>query len=349
MRIAVDAMGGDHAPRVVVEGAVQAANRFTDADIILVGDTSQVQACLREFPDTTGRIHIEHADSVVSMSDSPVEALRKKGNTSIGRCAELAKAGQADAILSAGNTGAAVAAATLAMRTLEGIRKPGIAAPFPTMAGTECVVIDVGANIKPKPEHLLDYGLMAAEYVAVITGKSNPSVGLMNVGAEDAKGNELVKQTYALFKASHLNFAGNVEGRDIFRGGVDAVVCDGFVGNVLLKVAEGVAEAVMGTIRSAIDEKLIYKLGAALCKPALKKVHRELNSSAYGGAQLLGVNGICIIAHGSSDAEAIRNAIRVATKLARNHVNDRIVETVRRVKSELKTPAVTTQTDGTGS
>ncbi len=332
MRIAVDAMGGDRAPRVVVKGTVQAARAFPDAEMILVGHERQIRELMQEFPDTTGRVRIEHADAVVAMGDSPVEALRKKGNTSIGRCAELARAGEADAIVSAGNTGAAVAAAALAMGTLEGIRKPGIAAPFPTLSGGECVVIDVGANIKPKPEHLLDYGIMAAEYVTAIVGKPNPRIGLMNVGSEDAKGNELVKETRSLFLASPLNFAGNVEGRDIFRGHVDAVVCDGFVGNVLLKVAEGVADAVMGSIRKALLEKLIYRVGAALCRPALRRVRRELNSSAYGGAQLLGVNGICIISHGNSGSIAIFNAIRVAVELSSKHVNDRIVEAVRRIK-----------------
>ena len=335
MRIAVDAMGGDHAPRVVVEGAVRAAREFANDEIILVGHRQQIEEHLRRAPDKTGRIRIEHAESMVAMGESPVVALRRKGDTSIGRCADLAKTGEADAILSAGNTGAAVAAATLAMGTLEGIRKPGIAAPFPTMDGGRCFVIDVGANVKPKPEHLLDYGIMAAEYVRALLGKPNPSIGLMNIGAEVVKGNELAKQTHALFSASHLNFAGNVEGRDIFSGAVDAVVCDGFVGNVLLKVAEGVAEAVMGIVRNALTEKLAYKIGATLCAPAFRKLRRELNSSAYGGAHLLGVNGICVISHGSSDAEAIFNAIRVAVSLSHEHVNDRIAEAARRVKSEL--------------
>ncbi len=331
MRIAVDAMGGDYAPRVVVEGAVRAV-ADVPADIILVGDTAQIKELLREFPDKTGRVTIEHADSVVAMADSPVEALRKKGNTSIGRCAELARAGEVDAIVSAGNTGAAVAAATLAMRMLEGIRKPGITAALPTVGGGECVIIDLGANIKPKPEHLLDYGLMVREYCSAILGKPDPSIGLLNVGAEDAKGNELVKETHALFKASDINFAGNVEGRDVFQGNVDAVVCDGFVGNVLLKAAEGTAEAVIGTIRAALSERLLYRVGAWLCKPAFRKVRRELDSSAYGGALLLGIDGICIISHGSADAEAISNAVRVAVRLSHQHMNDRIVDAARKIK-----------------
>lgn len=338
MRIAVDAMGGDNAPRVVVEGAVRAATQ-TSADIILVGDTPQIEGLLGEFPDKSGRVTIEHAEGVVSMSDSPVEALRRKGDTSIGRCADLARAGEVNAIVSAGNTGAAVAAATLAMRMLEGIRKPGITAALPTMGASECVVIDLGANIKPKPEHLLGYGLMVREYCAAIMGKPNPTIGLLNVGAEDAKGNELVKETHALFKASDLNFAGNVEGRDIFTGNVDAVVCDGFVGNVVLKTAEGVAEAVLSTIRTALAEKVIYRIGAGLCKPAFRQVRRGLDSSAYGGALLLGIDGICIISHGSADAEAIFNAIRVATELSNQHVNDRIVEAVRKTRHAAETVA----------
>ena len=339
MRIAVDAMGGDNAPRVVVEGAVRAATD-TSADIILVGDTPQIEDLLREFPDKSGRVSIEHADGVVSMADSPVEALRRKGNTSIGRCADLARAGEVNAIVSAGNTGAAVAAATLAMRMLEGIRKPGITAALPTIGAGECVVIDLGANIKPKPEHLLGYGLMVREYCIAIMGKPDPTIGLLNVGAEDAKGNELVKETHALFKASDLNFAGNVEGRDIFMGNVDAVVCDGFVGNVVLKTAEGVAEAVLSTMRTALTEKFVYKIGASLCKPAFKKMRRELDSSAYGGALLLGIDGICIISHGSADAEAISNAVRVATELSSHRVNEHIVEAVRRTKTAAETETV---------
>ena len=333
MRIAVDAMGGDHAPRVVVAGAVRAASELPGIEIILVGDKAQVEQCLHDSAGKTGRVHVEHAEAVVSMGDSPVEALRKKGNTSIGRCAELAKAGEADAIDSAGNTGAAVAAATLAMGMLEGIRKPGITIALPTTEGGECVIIDLGANVKPKPEHLLDYGLMAREYCAAILNKPDPRVGLLNIGAEDAKGNELVRETHALFKASDLNFAGNVEGRDIFLGEVDAVVCDGFVGNVVLKVAEGVAEAVLGTIRAALSEKLLYRIGAGLCKPAFRRVRQELDSSAYGGALLLGINGICIISHGSADTQAVANAIRVAVRLLNQHVNDHIVEAVRRAKA----------------
>jgi len=333
MRIAVDAMGGDHAPRVVVEGVVRAAREFRDADIVLVGDTARLGEQLRRCPDRTGRVHTEHADAVVHMGDSPVEAIRKKGNTSIGRCAELAKTGDADAILSAGNTGAAIAAATLAMGTLEGIRKPGIAAPFPTVTGGECIVIDVGANVKPKPEHLLHYGLMASEYVKAILGTSTPRIGLMNVGQEDAKGNELAKETHALFRASPLNFAGNIEGRDIFQGAIDAAVCEGFVGNVLLKVAEGVAEALVNLLRASLREKWTYRVGAGLCKPAFQKLFGELHSSAYGGAQLLGVDGICIVAHGSSDATAIFNAVRVAIELSQKHVNDHIVEAVKRIGS----------------
>jgi len=331
MRIAVDAMGGDRAPQVVVEGAVRAARAFLDDEIILVGQTERIQEYL---PETPHGLRLVHADDVVHMHESPVEALRRKGNTSIGRCAELAKSGEVDAILSAGNTGAAVAAAILSMGTLEGIRKPGIAAPFPTLAGGRCVVIDVGANVKPRPEHMLDYGIMGAEYARALIGTAEPRIGLLNIGAEDAKGNELVKDTHTLFKASHLNFVGNIEGPDIFSGRVDAVVCDGFTGNVLLKVAEGVAEALVGALRNAMTEKLRYKIGAALCKPAFKKVHAECSSAAYGGAQLLGVDGICIIAHGSSDPEAVFNAIRVASELSRNHVNDHIVDVVRRIKNQ---------------
>jgi len=334
MRIAVDAMGGDNAPRVVVEGAVKAAKKLTGVEIILVGHSHQIEEYLKVYHDKTGSVRVEHAEGVVAMSDSPVEALRKKGNTSIGRCAELARKGEVNALFSAGNTGAAVAAATLAMGTLEGVRKPGIAAPFPTVKGTECVVIDVGANIKPKPEHLFDYGIMAAEYVEAITGRKNPTIGLMNVGEEEAKGDDFIKQTYALFKSAPINFIGNVEGRDIFEGEVDVVVCDGFVGNVLLKTAEGTADALFKVMKQEIMKSFISKLGAWICKPAFKTVYRRLNSSAYGGAQLLGVDGICIIGHGSSDAKAVVNAITVAVELSNNHANDRVVSAIKRIREQ---------------
>ncbi len=337
MRIAVDAMGGDNAPYETVKGAVLAAQQFPDSKIILVGDESAVERELSSYGSALKNMVINHAPEVVGMDDPATYSIRQKTNSSITRSVELVAKGEADAVVSAGHTGAAVAAATLHLRTLKGVRRPGIAAAMPTKNGV-CLIIDIGANIACKPIHLFQYGVMATVYSKYVFGVTNPRVGLLNIGEEDAKGNDLAKETFALLSNSQVNFVGNVEGREIFDGKADIVVCDGFVGNVLLKFAEGLAMSLLSTIKSEAMKSLQSKIGLYLCKPAFQTLKAKMDFAEYGGVPLLGVNGICIISHGRSDSRAIRNAIRVALRLTQNKVNEQII-------SELeKTDALTAST-----
>ena len=331
MRIAVDAMGGDSAPSVVVEGALVAAAQFPGNQLILVGDEAQIEAELSHHGSRPPSLSITHAGQVVAMDEAPVEALRRKRDSSIARSVALVKSGEADAVVSAGNTGAVVAAATMALRTLEGVKKPGIAVPVPTKTGLPCIIIDVGANIYCKPLHLFQYGLMATEYAKAALGIENPSVGLLNIGEEDAKGNPLVRETHALFQESELNFYGNIEGREVFQGVCNVIVCEGFVGNVLLKSAEGIADAIFASLKASIRKSIWRRIAALLFRPVLRELRDLTDQATYGGAPLLGTNGICILGHGCSDAKAICNAIRVAIASGSGQVNSRIVERVTAV------------------
>ncbi|MFH1022787.1 MAG: phosphate acyltransferase PlsX [Planctomycetota bacterium] len=326
IRIAVDAMGGDHAPREVVRGAVEANRLYPDCHIILVGDREAVERELASAaPSDRSRLEIHHASQIIGMDESPVEGLRRKPDASIRVAADLVKEGRADALVSAGNTGAVVAAAMMRLGLLPGVRRPGIAVAFPTEKGGICVMIDVGANIYCKPLHLLQYGLMAQVFAGEVLGLPNPSVGLLNIGEETGKGNDLVRRTFHLFERSPFHFQGNVEGRDVFKGTCDIVVCEGFVGNVVLKVAEGLSEVIFKVVRKNIGKNLRTKVGGWLCRPAFQAVRDSLDSSEYGGAPLLGVSGGVIIAHGSTEAHGIRHAIRVGGEFAQHRVNDRIV------------------------
>lgn len=337
MRIAVDAMGGDNAPHETVKGAVLAAQQFPDSKIILVGDESAIKREVSLYGSTLKNIVINHAPEVVGMDDPATYSIRQKTNSSITRSVELVAKGDADAVVSAGHTGAAVAAATLHLRTLKGVRRPGIAAAMPTKQGV-CLIIDIGANIACKPIHLYQYGVMATVYSKYVFGITNPRVGLLNIGEEDAKGNDLVKETFALLSGSPMNFVGNVEGREIFDGKADIVVCEGFVGNVLVKFAEGLAISLLSTIKSEAMKSFRSKIGLYLCKPAFETLRAKMDFAEYGGVPLLGVNGSCIISHGRSDSRAIRNAIGVAFRLTQNKVNEQII-------SELeKTDALTAST-----
>ena len=259
------------------------------------------------------------------MHESPVEALRKKTDSSIAKCVALVASGEADAVVSAGNTGAVVASATVSLRTLKGVKKPGIAVTMPTKTQVPCTIIDVGANIYCKPRHLLHYGIMAVEYVRCAHGVENPSVGLLNIGEEHAKGNDLVRETHALFQSSDLNFYGNIEGREVFSGECNIVVCEGFVGNVLLKAAEGLADAIYSALRASIKKSLWRQIAAAMFKPVLRELRDKTDQAEYGGAPLLGVNGICILGHGCSDAKAVSNAIKVASAYGAGNVNGQIM------------------------
>jgi len=329
MRIAVDAMGGDIGPSVVVEGALLASRSLRGHQVILVGDKGEIKHQFSVFGIEPVGIEIVHAPEVVGMHEPPVESTRRKRNSSIRVAADLVKKGCADALISAGNTGAAVAASCLKLGLLPGVRKAGIAAPMPTRKGGVCVLIDAGANMAPTAADLLQYGIMAETYCKVAFDVESPIIGLLNVGEEDAKGNSLAMEALALFKESHLNFCGNVEGRDVFEGTCDIVVSDGFAGNAILKASEGLAETMLDQMLSELRMTLRRRIGALLCKTAIKAVKSRLDCSEYGGAPLLGVNGITIISHGGANARAIFNGIRVAARLAEMDLNTRITEQVQ--------------------
>jgi glycerol-3-phosphate acyltransferase PlsX len=324
MKIALDAMGGDHAPAPIVDGAVQAVAADAELRVILVGDRAQIEPCLAG-KDIADRIDLFHCTQAVTMEESPVVALRKKPDNSISRSWQLLAEGKAEALVSAGNTGAVVAGGLRLRRFLKNVRRPGIAAVMPTLRGP-CVLIDVGANVNPKPEHLFQYGIMGEIFAKHILQRERPTIGLMNVGTEEAKGHDLAKQTHALFDASPLReqFIGNIEGRDIHKGVSDVVVTDGFVGNVILKVSEGVFEFVMKMASQEILGALSAERGKA--GAALQALVNRYDYSEHGGAPLLGIDGICIICHGSSGDRAIKNALGVAARYARARLNELIVE-----------------------
>ena len=323
MRIALDAMGGDHAPGPVVAGALQAVAADPGVTVVLVGDRVRVEPLLpADAP--RDRVEVFHAADVVGMNESPVEALKSKPDNSIARCWQLMVGKKVEAIVSAGNTGAVVAGGLLSRKFLRGVRRPGICTVMPTARGP-CAIIDVGANVHPRATHLYQYGVMGAIYARHILGKDNPTVGLMNVGEEEGKGHDLAVEAHALLKAGLKDrFVGNIEGRDIHRGAADVVVTDGFVGNVVLKMSEGVFDFLMKTVAKEIVGPLPND--AATAMKALQALITRYDYSTFGGAPLLGVDGICIICHGSSKEVAIRNAIGVAAKNARQRLNERIVE-----------------------
>ncbi len=328
IRIAVDGMGGDYAPQVVVEGAVAAANDFSNLEIILVGQPDALKRELNKHKVLGGKIDIYPASEVVDMGDSPVAALRKKKNSSISVCVQLMKDKKVDAVMTAGNTGAAVAASTLMLGLLPGINRPGIAIGVPTLHGIS-IAMDVGANLNPSATELFHYALMAEVYARCIFKKKRPAVALLNVGEEESKGTEALKEAYKILRDSNINFVGNIEGRDFFTGKVDCIICDGFVGNVVLKMCESILETATAVIGRELRKSPISMLGAWLCKPALSAIRNETNYEEAGGAPLLGVNGTIIISHGISSARAIRNAIRVSGDIVSTGVNQLIVESLQ--------------------
>jgi len=329
MRIALDAMGGDYAPRNTVAGAVMALREYPKiTKIFLTGDDAAIRAELKQLGCTDSRIEIIHTTQVVEMSDAAVEAVRRKKDSSVSRAVDLVKTGDADAIVSAGHTGAAVAATTIKLRTLEGIERPGIASYLPTEKNV-CVLIDAGANIDAKPIHLLQYAIMGSVLSKHVLHYENPEIGLMSIGGEDVKGSEFTKDVFKLLKTSSLNFRGNIEGHDLFEHPVEVVLCDGFTGNVVLKTAEATASAVFRWLKNELVKTRFRMLGAWIARNAFLAIRKRTNYENYGGSPLLGVNGICIIAHGSSSPLAIMNAIRVATDFIEQQVNPRIVEAVK--------------------
>jgi glycerol-3-phosphate acyltransferase PlsX len=323
LRIAVDAMGGDTGPQNIVEGAVQAANDF-DLEIILVGKESLIKEELGRHKVVGGRITIQNATETIEMDESPVKAVVKKKDSSITVATNMVKAGEAQAVVSAGNTGAMVAAATLFLGLLPGVKRPGIATLFPTMEGLT-VVMDVGANLNPTAEQLFHYAIMSDIFCRNILKKPRPSIGLVNVGEEESKGTEELKNAYKLLRDSNLNFVGNIEGRDIFSARTNCVICDGMVGNVALKVAESVFGLILKLMKREIKRNPLALLGALLCKPALSAIRKETSYEEAGGAALLGTNGNVVIAHGSSSSYAIRNAIRNAAQYVRADINSEII------------------------
>jgi glycerol-3-phosphate acyltransferase PlsX len=325
MKIVVDAMGGDHAPEAAVEGAVMAAREY-ETEIILTGLSDQIHAVLdRLDPDRNLPILVVHADEVVEMHDSPGKVLRSKRKSSMKIGLDLVKDGTASAFLSAGNTGAVLAYSTVILRPLNGVDRPAIAIQLPTLKG-DTILLDAGANVDCKTSQLFQFGIMGHVFAEYILGKQNPRVGLLSIGEEDGKGNEIVKEAFQMLKASHINFIGNVEGKEVYRGNADVIVCDGFTGNVALKISESLAEMIGTNLKRMFQSNWLSKLGYLLLKPQLDEFKKKVDYSETGGAPLLGVNGVVIIAHGSSSAKAIKNAINRARELSEKNINAHIRE-----------------------
>ncbi|MCI1750523.1 phosphate acyltransferase PlsX [Megasphaera cerevisiae] len=335
MKIAVDAMGGDYAPEEVVLGAIEAAETY-NLDVALVGDEKRIQEVLRKYgAQENTRLTVVHASQVIEMGEHPAQAIRKKRDASIVVATRLVKEGCCDAVVAPGSTGAAVTAALLGLGRIKGIERPCIATPIPSKKGIT-VLLDSGANSNSKPQHLVEGAIMGFHYAKYILGIEKPTVGLLNIGEEASKGNELSQATYPLLeKLKTISFYGNVEGRDIPQGTVDVVVCDGFVGNVILKFGEGMAMFIIRLVKDTIKQSgFIAKLGALAIYPALKSLKKRLDFTEYGGAPLLGVDGSFIICHGSSKAKAIKNAIRVAGELVQQDVVGHIRKSIEEEEVE---------------
>jgi len=319
MNVAVDAMGGDHAPELVVQGSVEAVSEL-GINIILVGHEKRVSKALRAYPPQD-HISFQHCEDVVRMEESPLKALRKKKDASIRVAFDLVQKGRADAVISAGNSGATLAAGVLALGRMKGVERPAIAAILPTERGP-IVLIDVGANVDCRPSHLFQFGVMANAFATSCLGIKDPTVGLLSIGHEEGKGNEQVRLAHELFNKSDLEFVGNVEGRDILSGRVKIIVCDGFVGNVALKLTEGAVESVGRVIERDLMSSFFGRAALVLGRKSIYKFIRKLDYEEHGGAPLLGINGVGMICHGGSSAKAIKNAISIAAQ----YVNNRVLE-----------------------
>lgn len=329
MKIALDAMGGDFAPMNPVEGAVAALRDFPDIHVVFVGDESRLRTELARH-DTSAladRISFHHASQVVDMTDNGLDSVRKKKDSSVSRAVDLVKNGEADAIVSAGHTGALVAAATIKLRTLPGIDRAGLAVLIPADGGV-FLLIDGGANIDPAPDHIVGFAIMGSIYYREILGCPDPRVGLLNIGTEACKGTEFARECHARLSQAPIRFAGNVEGHGIFRRPVEVVVCDGFVGNIVLKTIEGLAKSFLSWLKAELTSNPLRTLGALLSRGAFVSIKKRTSTDEYGGTPLLGVNGVCIKAHGNSSPRALRNAIRVARAAVSQRVNPRIIEAI---------------------
>lgn len=338
MRLALDAMGGDFAPAVTVEGAVETVNETSDIDIILVGDEPSIKKELasRKYPQS--RLQIRHASQIVEMGESAILALRRKKDSSIKRAVELVKNNEADAVVSAGHSGVAMATAMLMLGASKGVARPAIAAIMPTLKGI-FVLLDAGANVDCNPENLFQFALMGDAYCKTMYGIPEPKIALLSIGEEDTKGNLLTKEAFKLIKDSDMKFTGNIEGKDIFLGKADVVVCDGFIGNIVLKTSEGLAETIMKMLKKEISDMATGRLGYLFMKPALRNFKKKTDYAEYGGAPLLGINGACIISHGRSSSMAIRNALKVADEFSRKKVYEIITDEITNAYNHDITPS----------
>ena len=327
MKIVVDAMGGDHAPEATVEGAVLAAREY-ETEIILTGLSDLIHPILDRFdPDHNLPIEVVHADEVVEMHDLPGKVLRSKRKSSMKIGLDKLKDGTALAFVSAGNTGAVLAYSTVILRPLKGVDRPAIAIQLPTLKGN-AILLDAGANVDCKVTQLFQFGIMGHVFAEYILGKENPRVGLLSIGEEDGKGNEIVKEVFQMLKASHINFIGNIEGKEVYRGNADVIVCDGFTGNIALKISESLAAMIGTNLKRMFQSNWASKLSYLLLKPQLDEFKKKVDYSETGGAPLLGVNGVVIIAHGSSSPKAIKNAIHRACELCEKNINEHIQEDI---------------------
>jgi glycerol-3-phosphate acyltransferase PlsX len=336
--IAVDAMGGDQAPRSEVEGAIQAA-RELGIRVLLVGREDLVRAELANHPHAGLPLEVVHASEVITMDDKAAKSFRQKRDSSIRVAARLVRDGQAQGVISAGNTGAVMATVKIVLGALPGVDRPALASVFPTSKGTAAIMIDVGANVDCKPYHLEQFAIMGEIYARAILGLDRPRVGLLSIGEEQTKGNELTRETYPLLQRLPLNFVGNVEGRHLYDGTVDVIVCDGFIGNVALKISEGLVETIKQMLKEALSSTTQAKLGYLLSRRAYNQYKKRVDYSEYGGAAMLGIKGVCIVCHGRSPAKAIKNAVRVAAEFHSHGINQAIEAHLAKLTPRRHAPA----------
>src|SRR5208283_4490462 len=328
MKIALDAMGGDFAPELVIAGAIDAVTEY-EIEVILVGDKQRISQSLQNKRYPPDKISIVHASEVVEMHESPSVALRRKKDSSIRRAIELVKSRAADAAVSAGNSGVVMATSLFVLGKLPNVDRPAIAAIMPALTGF-FVLLDAGATVDCKPDYLLQFAKMGNAYFKAVFNVSTPRVALLSIGEEDTKGNELTRETFKYLKNADLHFIGNIEGKDIFTGSADVIVCDGFIGNIVLKVSEGLAETILKMLKMEIANITTGRIGYLMIRPAIRSFKKRTDYSEYGGAPLLGINGTCIISHGRSSARAIKNAIRVASEMAGEKVPEIITEVLKK-------------------
>lgn len=326
MRIVLDAMGGDLAPEMPVAGAIEAVTEY-DVEVILVGDRERLKECLKNNRYPHHKISVFHASQVVQMDESPVVAMRKKIDSSMRKAVELVKKKEADACVSAGHSGVMMATSFLLLGKLPNVDRPAIATVMPSLTGF-FILLDAGANVDCKPKNLLQFSYMGNAYFSAIFGEPSPKIALLSIGEEDTKGNEQTLEAFKLLKNTNLNFIGNIEGKDVFTSAADVVVCDGFVGNIVLKVSEGIVETMIKMLKREIAGISTGKIGYLMIKPALRQFKKRTDYSEYGGAPLLGINGISIVCHGRSTARALKNAIRVAIEMSRQKVHEKIADSL---------------------